>query len=494
MIKTVHNRPIVISSRSNPNYHVTTNHPHMKITLLLVQTAFVFGSSMVSTAGEVDVPTDTPSATAPAAANRQDEQPPVDRPLSEGPSSASPDEAWRTSFDAFVNKVIEVAQSSKITNATVAITCVRDFTVFTNAKKQKGWVVFGGFDNEFHGELAKRFTGPVSWRGVVESVENDPKAKAHVIHVNIPAPTSAPKQITFEKRVRLSVPYSRLGKDKLAAKGAEFAFRAQLVKEKEDALFEPVNVLCGLGPNEGKISVGVSLVNVDPLNTANITEPAADGLPRSVPPQTTTNTPEVDADVLKQFQGEWVVEKWTGYKPLAMYDGFMAISNGNDYSGSRLTVTGTNTTWQLKVTQKMKGLLIGLFSEGKDLTTRKEGKIAFYTDNASIVELQSGSPGKLRFSAVSGKGAKAQQYAAIWSLQEDRLVVCKAMNAGDKCSQSLEITGYDFSNTRIVLRRAKKAKCPPLFRLPSRLLLFQRLTPEEQVFAIKCMVISATEH
>ena len=37
-------------------------------------------------------------------------------------------------------------------------------------------------------------------------------------------------------------------------------------------------------------------------------------------------------------------------------------------------------------------------------------------------------------------------------------------------------------------------KTPPLFRTRSGRRLFQRLTPEEQVFAIKCMVISATEH
>lgn len=167
---------------------------------------------------------------------------------------------------------------------------------------------------------------------------------------------------------------------------------------------------------------------------------------------------EIDPAVLKQLQGEWSVEEWTGYKPLAMYEGYMATSKDNDYSGSRLTVNDTNTTWRLKITESMKGLLLGLFSAGKDLTVEKEGDIPFYVDRASIVELESGTPGTMHLVSAFGEGAQAQEYSAIWSLQDDRLVVCKAKNAGEKCSPSLEIPADDFFNTRIVLRRAEKGK------------------------------------
>ena len=47
---------------------------------------------------------------------------------------------------------------------------------------------------------------------------------------------------------------------------------------------------------------------------------------------------DVDSSALTQLQGQWVVEEWTGYKPLAMYEGYMSVSKDNDYSGSRLTV------------------------------------------------------------------------------------------------------------------------------------------------------------
>jgi parvulin-like peptidyl-prolyl isomerase len=163
---------------------------------------------------------------------------------------------------------------------------------------------------------------------------------------------------------------------------------------------------------------------------------------------------DIDAASLKQLQGEWTVEEWTGYKPLAMYEGYVAPSYSNDYSGSKLSVSGTNTIWQLRTTQSMKRLLLGLFSEDKHLTARKEGDITFYTDKASIVALQSGNPGKLRFANARSGGSGA--YAAIWSLQNDRLIICKAKNEGAKCSESMEIPRDDFSNTRIVLRRAAR--------------------------------------
>jgi hypothetical protein len=176
-----------------------------------------------------------------------------------------PTDAWRTSLSAFVKKVDAIAQKSEITDASVAIKRIREFTVFSNDQKEELWVVFKqGFGNEFHGELAKQFSGQVSWRGVVDSVETDGTEKVHIIKVKFPVTNGGPKRFTFSDWFRLVIPISKLKAAKLPTKGDEFVFRGKLKKEKDDALFEPVNVLYGLGPNAGKVVVGVDLVDVVP--------------------------------------------------------------------------------------------------------------------------------------------------------------------------------------------------------------------------------------
>jgi len=178
--------------------------------------------------------------------------------------AASPADLWRTSLEAFVKEVTAVAKTSEITDASVAITRIREYTVFTNAQQEKCWVVFKqGFGKEFHGELARKFTGPVSWSGVVDSVETDVKERVHIIRIKFPVPDAMPHGITLSDWFRLLVPIGKLDVSKLPTKGDQFAFRGRLVKEKDDALFEPVNVLYGLGPNTGKIVVGVDLVDVE---------------------------------------------------------------------------------------------------------------------------------------------------------------------------------------------------------------------------------------
>jgi hypothetical protein len=182
-------------------------------------------------------------------------------------NQAATAEAWRTSLSAFVMEVGAVAEKSEIPNATVAITHIRETRIFSNAKGEDLWVVFKqGFDNEFHGELAKRFAGQVLWRGVVESVRTDAEKKVHFIEVKYPLSTNLPKGIKFEDFLRLSIPISKLPAAKLPSKGSDFAFRGNLKKEKADAPFEPVCVWYGLGPNAGKVVVGVNLVDVESLN------------------------------------------------------------------------------------------------------------------------------------------------------------------------------------------------------------------------------------
>lgn len=168
----------------------------------------------------------------------------------------------------------------------------------------------------------------------------------------------------------------------------------------------------------------------------------------------------VDATALKQLQGKWTVEEWTGYTLLGLYRTDSLASSGDTlYKGSRLMVSGTNTVWEIKVPGNMQALMLGLFSEGKDLAAKKEGDTRFYIDKAGILTLEAGKPGKALFAGIPGEGAYAtNHYAAIWNLEGDTLIICKAKNPGEKCSEKLEIPKDDFFNTRIVLRRSEKAK------------------------------------
>jgi hypothetical protein len=177
-------------------------------------------------------------------------------------------EEWRTSLSAFAKELVAVAAKAEIPNATEQSQRIRSNTIFNNAAGEKIWVVFAqGFGKELHGELAKRFTGQIEWEGVVKSVKADEKNKTYSINVMFPVQPGAPKAIEFPETVNLSIPTSKLPQDKLPAEGTKFAFRGELRKEKEDALFEPVFVLYGLGPNVGKVTVGVSVVNVEPTTS-----------------------------------------------------------------------------------------------------------------------------------------------------------------------------------------------------------------------------------
>ena len=167
---------------------------------------------------------------------------------------------------------------------------------------------------------------------------------------------------------------------------------------------------------------------------------------------------EVEDAALASLQGRWQVQEWTGYKPLAMFSGFMSASYEHAYAGSILVVEGTNTTWKLTVSPQMKGLLLGLFSSGGDLDVQKDGDVTYYVDRAAITAASSGSPGRLNFRATQGEGAKLEaEYLAIWTLEGDTLVVCKNKTAGGVPPDTMGITSDDFFHTRIVLKRAPSA-------------------------------------
>ena len=173
-------------------------------------------------------------------------------------------EAWRTSLVAFGKAVVDIAQTSEMTDAKVAITHIREYKQFCRPGGQDCYVLFKqGFGNEFHGRLATQFSGQVSWRGAVDSVETDAKEAVHIIAIKFPVPDGAPKGIKLPDTIRLRIPVSKLAAAKLPAKGSEFAFRGNLGKDKDD--YAPVDVLYGIGAFAGEVILGVRLEDVEPI-------------------------------------------------------------------------------------------------------------------------------------------------------------------------------------------------------------------------------------
>jgi hypothetical protein len=175
------------------------------------------------------------------------------------------DDAWRHDIAAFGKEVVAVAAKSQMPDNFQLLQSIRSRFVFQDKSGQPIRVILReSFTNELHGELVKRFTGSVSWKGEVDKTEIDEKEKRHVIDVKFPVPPDTPKPLTFRDTVRLEIPFTELPQDKVPAKGTEFAFTGTLKKAKADALDEPIWVLYGVGSSSGTAYVGVSLIDVRP--------------------------------------------------------------------------------------------------------------------------------------------------------------------------------------------------------------------------------------
>jgi hypothetical protein len=173
---------------------------------------------------------------------------------------------WRASMEAFAKEVISIAKRSKIPDAPSAIKSAREYSVISDEKGEKNWVVFQqGFENEFHGELASRFTGKVSWSGIVDAATTDTAKGVQMIEVIFPTPKDLPRGFEFRKCIRLRIPVAKLPSTGLPKKGDTFAFSGVLKKMKADSVFEPISVLYGLGPNKGKVLISIGLKDPEPI-------------------------------------------------------------------------------------------------------------------------------------------------------------------------------------------------------------------------------------
>ena len=105
----------------------------------------------------------------------------------------------------------------------------------------------------------------MTWSGVVDSVKTDDKNGNLDVEILFPAPGNLPQGMEFIETITVSVPIPKLQAVMLPTIGTEFAFRASLRMVKDDDLFQPVWAVYGLGPNIGKIRVGVMITDVEPL-------------------------------------------------------------------------------------------------------------------------------------------------------------------------------------------------------------------------------------
>lgn len=197
-------------------------------------------------------------------------------------------EAWRSSMDAFAREVVAIAGKSTIPSAPKDLGPngrLLDAVVITNAKGvQTEVIITNSFESEFQGELARHFTGSVSWTGIVDSVKTDATRGVHILGVTFPKPKNLEDRIDFpqphQDRVAIFVtrqkigfadfvfvhiPVAKLPDAKLPKKGDSFAFRGVFQKADGD-LIGPVFVLYGVGPNRGRLTVALQFTTAEPAD------------------------------------------------------------------------------------------------------------------------------------------------------------------------------------------------------------------------------------
>jgi hypothetical protein len=198
-------------------------------------------------------------------------------------SPAAP-EAWRSSMDAFAREVVAVAAKSAIPSGPAFLGPngrLADAIVIQDAKGVQTWVIIkGSLENEFQAELVKRFTGQVAWSAVVVSVNSDKgdhtiklafsKPKKLQDKIEFPKPPEG-RMAVFERSQRIefddvlvSIPVVKLPSAKLPKKGDTFSFRGELARAKGEGELDTVFPLYGVGPNRGKISIGLFFRDAEP--------------------------------------------------------------------------------------------------------------------------------------------------------------------------------------------------------------------------------------
>lgn len=233
----------------------TTSVSDITITLHKV-VAGNYGSQPIS---EADFGTAASSSKQPSDATKANKVPAKD-----GVIATQADESWRNDMAAFASAVAATASKSDIPDDFQLTKSIRSRNELSLQDGTVIWVILPeGLGKELHGELAKAFTGKISWTGKVTSAKVDKERQTCSVQVEFPKAKALPNNFELSD-ASLEFPFDKLPSDKLPAVGTTFAFTGKLQKAKPDSLSDSVFVLYGRGPNAGKIRIGVSIVDETP--------------------------------------------------------------------------------------------------------------------------------------------------------------------------------------------------------------------------------------
>lgn len=177
----------------------------------------------------------------------------------------STDDSWRNDMAAFASAVAVIAAKSDVPDDFQLTKSIRSRQELSLQDGTVIWVILpDGLGKELHGELAKAFTGKVSWTGKVTSAEVDKEKRTCSVKVEFPKAKAMPNNIELSD-ASLTFSFDKLPSDKLPAVGTTFAFTGKLQKATPDALGDSVFVLYGRGTNAGKIRIGASVIDETPI-------------------------------------------------------------------------------------------------------------------------------------------------------------------------------------------------------------------------------------
>ena len=176
----------------------------------------------------------------------------------------STDESWRNDMAVFASAVAVIAAKSDVPDEIQLTKSISSRHELSLKDGTVIWVILpDGLGKELHGELAKTFTGKVSWTGKVTSAEVDKERQTCSVKVEFPKAKSLPNNIELSN-ASLGFSFDKLPSNKQPAVGSTFAFTGKLQKAEPAAISDSVFVLYGRGPNAGKIRIGVSIVDETP--------------------------------------------------------------------------------------------------------------------------------------------------------------------------------------------------------------------------------------
>jgi len=178
-----------------------------------------------------------------------------------------PSGEWKKQLPAFSAALADVIKSAKIPTRRDLLGGRRPTFPFTNETGQPVWIVDQSPPKgTLQAELSRVFTGAaVRWRGEVEKVEKATDQEPLKVIVKLPQPERLRKNTTFPSALTLTVPAGLAKNIPNLKPGRTVLFKCRLTKGEGGGILEPVWALYGVGPNAGKVKVGLTLPPVEDI-------------------------------------------------------------------------------------------------------------------------------------------------------------------------------------------------------------------------------------